>query len=66
MVFGVAPPTMGTVARNRGQAAEFLYDFPLYLFRLAGRTTRRQSSSHQLGHRGAGGATVFNGPIRTG
>src|SRR5207248_2978428 len=26
MAFGIAPPPMGTVVRNLGQAAEFLYD----------------------------------------
>jgi hydrogenase large subunit len=36
MAFGVAPPPMGTVVRNLGQAAEFLYDHPLHLFLLAG------------------------------
>jgi hydrogenase large subunit len=36
MAFGVAPPPMGTVIRNLGQAAEFLYDHPLHLFLLAG------------------------------
>ena len=36
MAFGIAPPPMGTVIRNLGQAAEFLYDHPLHLFLLAG------------------------------
>ena len=36
MAFGVAPPPMGTIIRNLGQAAEFLYDHPLHLFLLAG------------------------------
>ncbi len=36
MAFGIAPPPMGTVVRNLGQAAEFLYDHPLHLFLLAG------------------------------
>lgn len=36
MAFGVAPPPMGTIVRNLGQAAEFLYDHPLHLFLLAG------------------------------
>ena len=36
MAFGVAPPPMGIVIRNLGQAAEFLYDHPLHLFLLAG------------------------------
>src|SRR5919199_6286652 len=36
MAFGVAPPPLGTVMRNLGQAAEFLYDHPLHLFLLAG------------------------------
>jgi hydrogenase large subunit len=36
MAFGVAPPPMGVVVRNLGQAGEFLYDHPLHLFLLAG------------------------------
>src|SRR5262245_28032395 len=36
MAFGVAPPPLGTVVRNLGQTAEFLYDHPLHLFLLAG------------------------------
>src|SRR3954466_8358202 len=36
MALGVAPPPMGTIVRNLGQAAEFLYDHPLHLFLLAG------------------------------
>ncbi|HEX4743780.1 MAG TPA: nickel-dependent hydrogenase large subunit [Candidatus Limnocylindria bacterium] len=36
MAFGVAPPPMGTIVRNLGQAAEFLYDHPLHLYLLAG------------------------------
>ena len=36
MAMGVAPPPMGVVVRNLGQAAEFLYDHPLHLFLLAG------------------------------
>lgn len=36
MAFGIAPPPMGIVVRNLGQAAEFLYDHPLHLFLLAG------------------------------
>lgn len=36
MAFGVAPPPMGLVVRNLGQAAEFLYDHPLHLYLLAG------------------------------
>ena len=36
MAFGIAPPPMGTVVRNLGQAAEFMYDHPLHLFLLAG------------------------------
>src|ERR687883_172329 len=36
MAFGVAPPPMGTIVRNLGQAGEFLYDHPLHLFLLAG------------------------------
>jgi len=36
MAFGIAPPPMGTIVRNLGQAAEFLYDHPLHLFLLAG------------------------------
>ena len=36
MAFGVAPPPMGIVIRNLGQAAEFLYDHPLHLYLLAG------------------------------
>jgi hydrogenase large subunit len=36
MAFGIQPPPMGTVIRNLGQAAEFLYDHPLHLFLLAG------------------------------
>lgn len=36
MAFGTAPPPMGIIARNLGQAAEFLYDHPLHLFLLAG------------------------------
>jgi len=36
MAFGITPPPMGTVVRNLGQAAEFLYDHPLHLFLLAG------------------------------
>ena len=36
MAFGVAPPRMGTIVRNLGQAAEFLYDHPLHLYLLAG------------------------------
>jgi len=36
MAFGTAPPPMGIVVRNLGQAAEFLYDHPLHLFLLAG------------------------------
>lgn len=36
MAFGVAPPPLGTIMRNLGQAAEFLYDHPLHLFLLAG------------------------------
>ncbi|MEQ1354521.1 MAG: nickel-dependent hydrogenase large subunit, partial [Candidatus Acidiferrum sp.] len=30
MALGIAPPPMGTVVRNLGQAAEFLYDHPLH------------------------------------
>src|SRR3972149_11120 len=36
MASGVPPPPMGTIVRNLGQAAEFLYDHPLHLFLLAG------------------------------
>ena len=36
MALGVVPPPMGIVARNLGQAAEFLYDHPLHLYLLAG------------------------------
>src|SRR5205085_7017259 len=36
MAFGIAPPPLGTIVRNLGQAAEFLYDHPLHLFLLAG------------------------------
>ncbi len=36
MAFGIAPPPLGIVVRNLGQAAEFLYDHPLHLFLLAG------------------------------
>ncbi len=36
MAFASPPPSMGVVARNLGQAAEFLYDHPLHLYLLAG------------------------------
>jgi hydrogenase large subunit len=36
MALGVVPPPMGIVARNLGQAAEFLYDHPLHLYLLSG------------------------------
>jgi len=36
MAFPVKPPPMGVVAKNLGEAAEFLYDHPLHLFLLAG------------------------------
>jgi hydrogenase large subunit len=36
MAFGVAPPPMGTVARNLLLSLEYLYDHPLHLFLLAG------------------------------
>ncbi len=36
MAMGVAPPPMGTIVRNLGQAGEFMYDHPLHLFLLAG------------------------------
>jgi len=36
MAFPVVPPPMGVVARNLGEAAEFLYDHPLHLYLLAG------------------------------
>ncbi len=36
MALGVAPPPMGVVVRNLGQAAEFLYDHPLHLYLLSG------------------------------
>ena len=36
MALGVVPPAMGIVARNLGQAAEFLYDHPLHLYLLSG------------------------------
>ena len=36
MAFGIAPPPMGTVARNLLLSLEYLYDHPLHLFLLAG------------------------------
>ncbi len=36
MAMGLAPPAMGTVARNLGEAAEMGYDNPLHLYLLAG------------------------------
>lgn len=36
MAFPVVPPPLGVVARNLGEAAEFLYDHPLHLGLLAG------------------------------
>ena len=36
MAFGVAPPPLGTVARNLVLSVEYLYDHPLHLFLLAG------------------------------
>jgi hydrogenase large subunit len=36
MAFGIAPPPMGTVARNLLLSIEYLYDHPLHLFLLAG------------------------------
>jgi hydrogenase large subunit len=36
MALGVAPPPMGTVVRNMGEAAEMGYDNPLHLYLLAG------------------------------
>jgi len=36
MAMGVAPPPMGTVVRNLGEAAEMGYDNPLHLYLLAG------------------------------
>jgi hydrogenase large subunit len=36
MAFGVAPPPLAIIARNLGEAAEFLYDHTLHLFLLAG------------------------------
>jgi hydrogenase large subunit len=36
MAFGVAPPPLGTVARNLLLSIEYLYDHPLHLFLLAG------------------------------
>jgi hydrogenase large subunit len=36
MAFGIAPPPMGTVARNLLLSVEYLYDHPLHLFLLAG------------------------------
>jgi hydrogenase large subunit len=36
MAMGLAPPAMGTVVRNLGEAAEMGYDNPLHLYLLAG------------------------------
>ena len=36
MALGLAPPPMGTVARNLGETAEMGYDNPLHLYLLAG------------------------------
>src|SRR5215212_4221814 len=36
MAMGLAPPPMGTVVRNLGEAAEMGYDNPLHLYLLAG------------------------------
>ena len=36
MAFGIAPPPMGTCARNLGEASEMLYDHPIHLGLLAG------------------------------
>jgi len=36
MAMGLAPPPMGTVIRNMGEAAEMGYDNPLHLYLLAG------------------------------
>jgi hydrogenase large subunit len=36
MAMGVAPPPLGTVIRNMGEAAEMGYDNPLHLYLLAG------------------------------
>jgi hydrogenase large subunit len=36
MAMGIAPPPMGTVVRNLGEAAEMGYDNPLHLYLLAG------------------------------
>ena len=36
MAMGIAPPPLGTVVRNMGEAAEMGYDNPLHLYLLAG------------------------------